>query len=210
MIWLLFFGTVAFLIAREAGAAIAENDAAMQGIDIGSEIANLGGIAPPNFASEPIDYAGNEENMALIIDPRAKPFLQFYQDASAKYGVPLAILLAQGKQESGYDPNARSIAGAYGIAQFMPATAKQYGVNRLSPESSIDGQARMMRDLYAKFGRWDLALQAYNGGSGNLSSWLRTGKWPTRNGPAMPLETRNYSAVILADANQSVGQERFV
>lgn len=84
-----------------------------------------------------------------------------------RYGIPPAIFLRQIQQESGFNPNARSSAGAQGIAQFMPATAKQYGVNTADPISSLTGAAHLDADLIKKYGSVERALSAYNSGKPN-------------------------------------------
>lgn len=68
--------------------------------------------------------------------------------------------------ESGYNPSARSRAGAVGLMQLMPQTAKRYGVtNRLDPAQNIHGGARYLRDLKAMFGNnLQLVIAAYNAG----------------------------------------------
>ena len=83
-----------------------------------------------------------------------------------QYGVPVDVFLRQIAQESGFRPDARSGAGAQGIAQFMPATAREYGVNTADPVSSLDGAARMDAGLIKKYGIAG-ALSAYNSGNPN-------------------------------------------
>lgn len=91
--------------------------------------------------------------------------------ASSHWGVGAALLAAQLQQESGFDPRARSPAGALGIAQFMPGTARAYGLrDPLEPAAAIDAQARLMRDLLARFGSVPLALAAYNAGPGRVAA----------------------------------------
>jgi hypothetical protein len=84
--------------------------------------------------------------------------------AARKYGVPVDVFLAQIQQESGFRPVATSSAGAQGIAQFMPATARQYGVNTADPVSSLQGAAHMDSDLIHRYGSVARALSAYNSG----------------------------------------------
>jgi cell wall-associated NlpC family hydrolase len=81
-----------------------------------------------------------------------------------QYGVPVQLFQNQIHQESGFNPNARSGAGALGIAQFMPSTAQSMGVNPMDPRSALDGAARLMADNYHKYGSWARALSAYNSG----------------------------------------------
>ena len=80
--------------------------------------------------------------------------------------VDAALIRAVISVESGYNPSARSRAGAVGLMQLMPATARRYGVkNRLDPAQNIHGGARYLRDLKVKFDdNLQLVLAAYNAG----------------------------------------------
>lgn len=84
--------------------------------------------------------------------------------AARRYGIPVNIFLRQIAQESGFNPNARSSAGALGIAQFMPATARGMGVNPLDPRSALFGAARMDAENLRRYGSWQDVLSAYNSG----------------------------------------------
>lgn len=84
--------------------------------------------------------------------------------AAAKYGIDPDIFMRQIARESGFNPNARSGAGALGIAQFIPATAKSYGVNPMDPVSALDGAARMDADNLKRYGSYERMLSAYNSG----------------------------------------------
>lgn len=86
--------------------------------------------------------------------------------AGAKHGVDPGLLAAIAQVESGGKPDARSHAGAMGLMQFMPATARELGVNPLDPTSAINGAARLMRSHLDKFGSVEKALAAYNAGPG--------------------------------------------
>lgn len=87
-----------------------------------------------------------------------------------QYGIPVGIALAQINQESGFNPTARSGAGAEGIAQFMPGTAAEYGVkDPYDPQQALQGYGKMMSQLIGKYGVAG-ALSAYN--SGNPSAYL--------------------------------------
>ena len=110
--------------------------------------------------------------------------------AAVRWKVSAALLAAQLKAESNFDPNARSPVGASGIAQFMPATAAAYGLrDPTDPEAAIDAQGKMMSGLLRQFGSVPLALAAYNAGPGAVQ----------RSGGVPPYpETRHYVARILA------------
>jgi hypothetical protein len=85
--------------------------------------------------------------------------------AAQHWSVSAALLAAQLHQESGFNPAAVSGAGAQGIAQFMPGTARLYGLrNPFDADAAIDAQAHLMRDLLRRFGSVSLALAAYNAG----------------------------------------------
>jgi hypothetical protein len=109
--------------------------------------------------------------------------------AAQRWNVSAALLGAQLYAESGFNPFAVSPAGARGIAQFMPGTARDYGLsNPFDAGSSIDAQAHLMRDLLREFGSVPLALAAYNAGSRRVHECGCV--------PAIP-ETRAYVAKIL-------------
>ena len=87
-----------------------------------------------------------------------------------------ALIHAVISHESGYNPSARSRAGAVGLMQLMPQTAKRYGVkNRLDPEQNIHGGARYLRDLKLQFDNdLQLVLAAYNAGEGAVMRFGRS------------------------------------
>lgn len=91
--------------------------------------------------------------------------------AAAQYGVPPDLFSAQITQESSWNPYA-SNGSAYGIAQFQPATAAQYGVDVTDPTSSLYGAAAYDASLYNQYGSWTAALQHYGTlpSSGDLST----------------------------------------
>ena len=90
--------------------------------------------------------------------------------AAQRWQVSAELLAAQIYAESNFNPFARSGAGAQGIAQFMPGTARAYGVrNPFDAADAIDGQAHLMRDLLGRFGSVPLALAAYNAGPGAVA-----------------------------------------
>jgi nitroreductase len=112
--------------------------------------------------------------------------------SASRWNVSPGLLAAQLMAESGFDPRAVSPAGALGIAQFMPATARSYGLgDPFDPIASIDAQAHLMSDLLRRFHSVPLALAAYNAGSGAVAACS-----------CIPYaETRAYVARILALAN---------
>lgn len=118
------------------------------------------------------------------------PYAALFNAASREYGVPAGLLAAVAKQESGYNPRAVSPAGAQGLMQLMPGTARSLGVdNPLDPSQAVDGAARMLRDLIMRFGSIELALAGYNAGPGAVMKYDGIPPYP---------ETRNYVRNVMA------------
>lgn len=108
-----------------------------------------------------------------------------------KYNLPSGLLSSVMKRESDGDPNAVSDAGAQGLFQFMPRTAKQYGIDPLDPNQAADGAARMYADLSKKYnGDVPSMLAAYNWGQGNVDRQGLGGA---------PKETRDYINNVMGD-----------
>jgi len=114
--------------------------------------------------------------------------------------------------ESGFDPSARSASGAAGLWQFMPETARIYGLatdrwvdQRYSPDLATAAAGDLLGDLHRRFGSWELALAAYNMGHAGLASVVRrynTNDFWTlaRTEGTLPWETTLYVPKILAAA----------
>lgn len=98
--------------------------------------------------------------------PSGTPYAGLFEAAQSKYGVPATLLAAVARQESAYNPSAVSPAGARGLMQIMPATARGLDVDPMRPTEAVDGAARLLKDLIDRFGRVDHALAAYNAGPG--------------------------------------------
>src|SRR5207302_7213452 len=123
-------------------------------------------------------------------------------------GVPQDLLYLA-EAESGFQPLALSRAGARGMWQFMAGRASEYGMarnwwldERQDPVRSTRAAARHLKDLYAQFGDWYLAMAAYNSGPGTVQAAVRrTGYadfWELYRRNVLPKETRNYVPIILA------------
>ncbi len=108
------------------------------------------------------DFDKNKQRHSSTIDWVAK-----------RYGLPPSLVHAVISAESAYDTNAISRAGAVGLMQLMPGTAKRYGVvNRRNPVDNVDGGTRYLRDLLAMFdNNLMLALAAYNAGEGAVKEY---------------------------------------
>lgn len=121
-----------------------------------------------------------------------------FQAAGQEFEIPPALLKAVARVESGLNPKAVSRAGALGIMQLMPATARSLGVtDPFNPAQSIFGAARYLRSLLDRFrGDFRLALAAYNAGPGAVQRW--GGVPPYR-------ETQEYIKRVLAYLGDDVG-----
>jgi soluble lytic murein transglycosylase-like protein len=116
---------------------------------------------------------------------------QLIQTSATKYGVSAALVKAVIQAESGYNPNAVSRAGASGLMQLMPGTAKQLKVaDAFNPTQNVDGGVRYLKFLLDTFkGDVSLALAAYNAGMGNVAKY----------GGIPPYEeTRTYVSRVLS------------
>ena len=85
-------------------------------------------------------------------------------NASKRHGVSAALLAAQIRAESDFQPGTVSSAGAQGISQLMPYESARFHADPFNPSQAIDAQARLMRELLARFAAVPLALAAYNAG----------------------------------------------
>lgn len=97
------------------------------------------------------------------------PYASLFTSAGARHGVDPKLLALMAEIESGFDPKAVSPAGAQGIMQLMPGTARGLGVSDpFDPAQAIDGAARLLRGHLDTFGSVDQAVAAYNAGAGNV------------------------------------------
>jgi membrane-bound lytic murein transglycosylase D len=130
----------------------------------------------------------------------AKPYATRLKSIFAAEHVPPELVWIA-EVESSFDPRVRSPAGAAGLFQLMPATAKRYGLRtswpwdqRLNPESSARAAAQYLRYLHNHFKDWRLALAAYNAGEGTVQGLLNRHKAHSYDTVAshLPAETQMY------------------
>ncbi len=123
-------------------------------------------------------------------------YIAIARQAATSAGIPPDYFVRQINQESGFNPNAVSPAGAVGIAQFIPSTAAGLGINPYDPVSALYGAARYMARLANSYGGdYAKALGAYNAGPPAVTRAVNSGgaNWLAY----MPLETQNYVRIIM-------------
>jgi soluble lytic murein transglycosylase-like protein len=120
-----------------------------------------------------------------------------WQDA-IQYGINPTLFQNQINEESGWNPNAVSQAGAVGIAQIMPSTATAWGVDPHDPVASLKASADHMHWYYQHYGySYEKALAAYNAGTSTVDSAIAQYGDSWRLG--IPAETRVYIAIIMGE-----------
>jgi len=150
---------------------------------------------PPHDGYQLIQKAGKKLRIPRINfrdkDANRKRFASKIAEIASRYQVPEALIHAVIAIESAYDPNAVSRAGAVGLMQLMPATAKRYGVaNRRDPSANLTGGIRYLKDLLLRFdSNLELALAGYNAGENAVE------KFGNRIPPFA--ETRSYVRKVL-------------
>jgi soluble lytic murein transglycosylase-like protein len=136
---------------------------------------------------------------AFAVPKGKKQLIIMARLAAIRHGLNVSLFLAQIRQESGFNPNARSCVGALGIAQIMPATARSWGVNPHNPYEALNGAAKAMAGYYKTYrnqgythsASYRMALAAYNAGPGAVHRYK--GVPPYR-------ETQRYVKNIMAAA----------
>jgi soluble lytic murein transglycosylase-like protein len=136
----------------------------------------------------PTIHAPRTDGLMVYAGKYRGEFLQYAREAARKHGVPEDLFARLVQQESAWNPKARSHKGAMGLAQLMPETARQLGVDPWNPRQNLEGGARYLSQQYRAFGSWRLALAAYNAGPGAVR----------KHGGVPPYrETKNYVRKIL-------------
>jgi membrane-bound lytic murein transglycosylase D len=146
------------------------------------------------------------------VPDEAKPYVARLKPIFAQKKVP-SQLVWLAEVESSFDPEARSPAGAAGLFQLMPTTAKEYGLRtwpfdqRTDPEPSARAAASHLARLHDKFKDWRLTLAAYNCGEGTVQNLLKKHKATTYDEIAryLPAETQMYVPKVEATLKRREG-----
>ncbi len=174
-------GKIAKIAAPQTGAASGFANVLDSVINTEEARADVKGrIKPDNLSKLPEDFESFIDEVAA--------------ETSSQYGVEITpnLLKSVIKQESGFNPEAKSHAGAQGLMQLMPATAKSLGVfNPLNPYQNVKGGAKYLAQMLQRFdGNLQKALAAYNAGPNAVE----------KHGTIPPYkETQNYVASIMRD-----------
>lgn len=145
-----------------------------------TQVSSADAVTPDSFENT-LKTSGKKQTATLD---------DLFNKAAKKYNVDVNLLKAIAKQESNFQADAVSKAGAQGIMQLMPATAKAMGVkNAMDPEQNIMGGAKLISQLLKKYnGDVKLALAGYNAGIGNVAKY---------NGIPPFKETQNYIKKVM-------------
>lgn len=123
-------------------------------------------------------------------------YVAIAQQDAVNAGISPDYFARQINLESGFNPNAYSGAGAEGIAQFMPSTARGLGIDPWDPIQSLRAAANLMASYNNQYGgNYAMALAAYNGGSGTVQYAVNTcgSNWMN----CLPAQSRNYIRVVM-------------
>jgi soluble lytic murein transglycosylase-like protein len=148
------------------------------------------------------DYAGKY----WPLPDAGQPYADTIKAASVEHGVPFDLVSREIWQESRFNPKAvNSGSGAQGIAQFMPATAAQLGIDPMDPTEAIPAMVKYLTTIQdyvvdntdLDSATWAMALAGYNWGMGNVVKAVNAygDQWLVY----APTETRNYVGQILSD-----------
>ena len=163
---------VLLLLWMAAGLAVSAGASAAQGVSsdrlarFAEQLELLDGRAAEQYSFSDRLRPGSPERDTI---PRYNgsyngPWLEVARAAARRHGVPEDLFLRLVQQESAWDPQAVSHAGAIGLAQLTPETAARLGVDPHDVNDNLDGGARYLAEQYRRFGTWRLALEAYNAG----------------------------------------------
>lgn len=139
---------------------------------------------------DPYERTGAEVSVPAAVSARLEMWEPKLLELCGKYQVDPHLARAVMRCESGGDPNALSSAGAIGLMQLMPGTARALGVDPRDPERNLEGGVKYLAQLADKYdGDYVKTLAAYNAGSGRVDSYGGVPPFP---------ETQSYVKKVLA------------
>lgn len=194
--------------------------AKMQKIDatLSHELTMVRSLSRAVFSKDDVEQGNIQAHMDdLLVQKRqflingfrkAPQYLPMIKEEFARQGLP-ANLAYIAFIESCFEPNALSHAGARGMWQFMPATARNYGLEvtdyideRLDPFKSTVAAGKYLKKLYEQFKNWPLAIAAYNCGENRIATALQNTAsatfWDLVAQESLPAETREYVPRFIA------------
>ena len=146
---------------------------------------------------QPTASQGNNDPVPPPMNLPKSQYVAMAQQDASNVGISPDYFVRQINQESGFNPNALSPAGAEGIAQFEPGTAAGMGINPWNPIQALQAAAHLMASYNRTYnGNYAMALAAYNGGTGTVAYAVNTcgaSNWMN----CLPGETRHYIYVIM-------------
>lgn len=165
--------------------AVSTLQAYMANLDESAALVRRTGSAEPSQEPGPVaPEQVQQKNLRLSEPSRGANLEQVIEKAANRYGVEAGLIKAVIKAESNFNPRAVSLAGAQGLMQLMPATARGLGItDAFDPEQNIMAGTRFLKQLLNRYdGDLDATLAAYNWGPGNVD----------RRADQLPRETRDY------------------
>ena len=158
--------------------------------DAGIQETSAGNASDPDPNASSLQKDDLSRKVRSVPDMSDVPGCGALESAAAAHDLPLDFFTRLIRQESNFDPKAVSRAGAQGIAQFMPGTARWRGLSDpFEPTEALKESARWLRELRDQFGTLGLAAAAYNAGPRRIRDWI-SGRG------RLPNETRAYVRIV--------------
>lgn len=137
---------------------------------VAPQTATNGTVRAPAATTVIADSSASAQRWAHKLPAAAQQWVPHIEQAARRHGLDPRLLAALVKQESGFRADAGSHAGAIGLTQLMPGTARELGVDPHDPIANLDGGARYLSRQLDRFGSVPLALAAYNAGPGRVAA----------------------------------------